>query len=192
MDYKALDDETLLRLIAGAQENALGELYDRYSRLVYSMALNALGEAAMAEEVAQDVFLRIWQKAGTYRSEQGKVMTWIASIARYRAIDVIRRQNVRLEGNRVAWASEETFDLPHPSNVEDEVESSQRGQRVRVAMARLPEAQQQVLAYAYFQGYSHSEIAEILNEPLGTVKTRIRLAMEKLRQVLIDEGTADG
>jgi RNA polymerase sigma-70 factor (ECF subfamily) len=119
-------------------------------------------------------------------------MTWIASIARYRALDVIRRQNVRLEGNRVAWASEETFDLPHPSNVEDEVESSQRGQRVRVAMARLPEAQQQVLAYAYFQGYSHSEIAEILNEPLGTVKTRIRLAMEKLRQVLIDEGTADG
>jgi RNA polymerase sigma-70 factor (ECF subfamily) len=192
MDYKALDDETLLRLIVGAQENALGELYDRYSRLVYSMAINALGDAAMAEEVSQDVFLRIWQKASTYQPEQGKVMTWIASIARYRAIDVIRRQNVRPEGNRVSWASEDTFDLPHPSNVEDEVETSQRGQRVRAAMARLPEAQRQVLAYAYFQGYSHSEIAEILNEPLGTVKTRIRLAMEKLRQVLIDEGTVDG
>jgi RNA polymerase sigma-70 factor (ECF subfamily) len=191
MDYKALDDESLLRLIAGAQENALGELYDRYSRLVYSMAVNALGDAHLAEEVAQEVFLRIWQKAGTYQPEQGKVITWIASIARYRAIDILRRQKVRPEGNRVAWASEETLELPHPTNLESEVETSQRRQRVRSAMAQLPEAQRQVLAYAYFQGYSHSEIAEILKEPLGTVKTRIRLAMDKLRQMLLEESPPD-
>ena len=119
------------------------------------------------------------------------MITWIASIARYRAIDIIRRQKVRPEGNRVAWASEETLELPHPSNLESEVETSQRRQRVRSAMAQLPEAQRQVLAYAYFQGYSHSEIAETLKEPLGTVKTRIRLAMDKLRQILLEEKPPD-
>ncbi len=89
MDYPKLDDEALLRLITRADEAALGELYDRYSRLVYSMAMNTVGDPALAEEVTQDVYLRIWNKATTYQPGQGKVTTWIASIARYRAIDVL-------------------------------------------------------------------------------------------------------
>ncbi len=89
MDYPKLDDEALLRLITRADEAALGELYDRYSRLVYSMAMNTVGDPALAEEVTQDVYLRIWNKAASYQPGQGKVTTWIASIARYRAIDVI-------------------------------------------------------------------------------------------------------
>jgi RNA polymerase sigma-70 factor, ECF subfamily len=184
VDYKKLDDSTLLRLIAQTQENALGELYDRYSRLVFSMALNSTGDASLAEEITQDVYLRIWNKAETYNPEQGKVTTWIASITRYRAIDVLRRLRVRPEGNRAVWAEEEGFDLPDTVDIEEEVVTSQRKQQVRLAIGTLPADQRIALSLAFFQGYSHSEIADVLNEPLGTVKTRIRLAMQKLRQLL--------
>lgn len=184
MDYQKLDDETLLRLVTQAQERALGELYDRYGRLVYSIALNSVGDPATAEEITQDVYMRIWNKAATYRAEQGKVSTWIASITRYRSIDVLRRLSVRPEGNRANWAEDEDFNTPDPINIEEEVETSQRKQQVRQAIAELPEEQRMALSLAFFQGYSHSEIADILNQPLGTVKTRIRLGMQKLRQTL--------
>lgn len=185
MDYTKLNDETLLRLITQAQESALGELYDRYSRLVYSMALNSVGEPALAEEITQDVFLRIWNKATTYQADQGKVMTWIASITRYRSIDMLRRLKVRPEGNRAVWAeNEEPFDGVDPIDIEEEVELNQRSENIRRAIAELPYDQRQALTLAYFNGYSHAEIAQILNEPLGTIKTRIRLAMQKLRQSL--------
>ncbi len=187
MNYKQLDDQTLLRLIARSQDSALSELYDRYNRLVYSMALNAVGDGALAEEITQDVFVRIWEKAETYRAEQGKVITWMASITRYRAIDVIRRQKVRPEGNQTPWTEAVTADLPDSVDVEDEAELAQRRVRVHQAIAQLPAEQRQALAYAYFQGYSHREIAEALNEPVGTIKTRIRLAMQKLRLALSEE-----
>ena len=192
MDYKKFDDAALLRLIARTQEQALGELYDRYRRLVYSMALNATGDAGLAEEITQDVFLRVWNKAETYRPEQGKVVTWLSSIARYRSIDLLRRQAIRPEGNRAAWA-EEGNSLPSDGpDIEGEVVISQRRQIVRKAIDQLPTEQGQALAYAYFQGYSHSEIAEALHEPLGTVKTRIRLGMQKLRHLLQEEKPSDG
>lgn len=186
VDYKKLNDETLMRLIAQAQESALGELYDRYSRLVYSMALNSVGEPALAEEITQDVFLRIWNKATTYQAEQGKVMTWIASITRYRSIDMLRRLKVRPEGNRSSWVEEddEPFESIDPIDIEEQVELNQRSENIRKAIAELPKDQRQALTLAFFNGYSHAEIAQILNEPLGTVKTRIRLAMQKLRQTL--------
>jgi len=192
VDYKKFDDAALLRLIARTQEQALGELYDRYRRLVYSMALNATGDAGLAEEITQDVFLRVWNKAETYRPEQGKVVTWLSSIARYRSIDLLRRQAIRPEGNRAAWA-EEGNSLPSDGpDIEGEVVISQRRQIVRKAIDQLPTEQGQALAYAYFQGYSHSEIAEALHEPLGTVKTRIRLGMQKLRHLLQEEKPSDG
>jgi RNA polymerase sigma-70 factor (ECF subfamily) len=187
VDYSQLDDYTLLRLIAHAQEEALSELYDRYNRLVYSMAINAVGEVSLAEEITQDVFIRIWNKAETYSVQKGKVITWIASIARYRAIDAIRRQNVRPEGQSVQWDLEGLHDIPDHMNVEEQVEIAQRQQKVRQAIAQLPDEQRQALAYAFFQGYTHREIAEILNEPLGTIKTRIRLAMQKLRDYIEEE-----
>lgn len=186
VDDKKLNDETLLRLIAQAQESALGELYDRYSRLVYSMALNSVDDPVLAEEITQDVFLRIWNKATTYQVEQGKVITWIASITRYRSIDMLRRLKVRPEGNRSAWAEEddEPFESIDPIDIEEEVQLNQRSDNIRKAIADLPKDQRQALTLAFFNGYTHAEIAQILNEPLGTVKTRIRLAMQKLRQTL--------
>jgi RNA polymerase sigma-70 factor (ECF subfamily) len=187
VDYSKFDDEALLRLVARLQEGALGALYDRYNRLVYSLALNSTGDSGLAEEITQDVFLRVWNKAETYRPEAGKVVTWLTSIARYRAIDMLRRQSIRPEGNRIVWAEAEASLPSDSTDVEEEVSSSQRRQRIRRAMSALPLEQRQALAFAFFQGYSHSQIAEALNEPLGTVKTRIRLAMQKLRHLLHEE-----
>lgn len=192
MDYKKLNDQALIRLIARSQENALSELYDRYSRLVYSMALNAVRDPGVAEEITQDVFIRIWDHAGTYQSDKAKVVTWMASMTRYRSIDVIRRQQVRPEGHNVSWDIESVTQEMDPVDVEQEVEISQKRHRVRQAISLLPKEQRQALAYAYFRGYTHREIAEVLDEPLGTVKTRIRLAMQKLRQLLEQEESPDG
>lgn len=187
MDYKKFDDEALIRLITQGNQNAISELYDRYSRLVYSIALNATDNPSLAEDITQDVFIRIWEKADTYRSDQAKVSTWMTSIARYRTIDLIRRQKARPEGNREPWATVEELKPSDPINTETQVDLSLRRQQVRDALAKIPSAQRDALAYAFFGGYSHTEIAEILGEPLGTVKTRIRLAMQKLRDILADE-----
>lgn len=187
VDYTKLDDQALMRLITHLQEDALSELYDRYSRLVYSIAFNAVNDPSLAEEISQEVFIRIWQNAASYRPDQGKVVTWLASITRYRSIDTIRRQKVRPEGNQSPWIESDSLDMPDPINLESEVERIERRDRVRLAIAQLPKEQKVALAYAYFQGYSHREIAVTLDEPIGTIKTRIRLGMQKLRQVLSEE-----
>ena len=187
MDYKKFDDETLIRLIAGSQSDALGELYDRYSRLVFGMARNALGDQGLAEEITQDVFMRIWNKASTYQAVQGKVVSWIAGIARNRAIDVFRHQKSLLDGNSLSLEELPLFDPPDSLNVEKEIESKLKERRVQQALFQLPKEQRDALALAYFRGYTHEEAAEALGQPLGTVKTRIRLGMQKLREILEDE-----
>lgn len=190
MDYKKFDDETLIRLIAGSQSDALGELYDRYSRLVFGMARNALGDQGLAEEITQDVFMRIWNKASTYQAVQGKVVSWIAGIARNRAIDVFRHQKSLLDGNSLSLEELPLFDPPDSLNVEQEIESKLKERRVQQALFQLPIEQREVLALAYFRGYTHEEAAKALGQPLGTVKTRIRLGMQKLRETLEDEKTS--
>lgn len=194
MDYKKFDDQTLMRLIAQSQENALSELYDRYRNLVYSMALNVVSDPAVAEEITQDVFIRVWDNAGIYQAERAKVVTWMASLTRHRSIDVLRSLKVRPEGHSIPWDTGEgelsTYGA-NPNHVEQEVEISQKRQRIRHALSTLPEEQREVLAYAYFQGYTHREIAEVLKQPIGTIKTRIRLAMQKLRLLLEQEVQPD-
>ncbi len=184
MDYQKFNDQTLLQLMSQKDENALGELYNRYSRLVYSIAINATGDQSVAEEVTQDVFFRIWKNAASYRPESGKVVTWMARITRNRSIDEIRRLNIRPETNIVSWEKEEIDLWKDTMDVEEKVELSQRRNRVRLSISKLPNDQRQALTYAYFQGYSHQEIAKLLDEPLGTIKTRIRLAMKKVREDL--------
>ena len=189
MDYKKFDDESLLRLIERSQSEALSELYDRYSRLVFGMARNAVGDQALAEEITQDVFMRVWDKAGTYQAEQGKVVSWIAGIARNRAIDVFRHQRIRAEGSSVSWEEMPFFDPPDSQNVEQDLEAKYQRQHIQQALFLLPEEQRQALALAYFRGYTHEQVAEALGQPLGTVKTRIRLGMQKLRQIFEDENS---
>jgi RNA polymerase sigma-70 factor, ECF subfamily len=184
VDYSLLDDESLLRLIIKSNEQALSALYNRYGRLVYSIALNSLGDGQLAEEVTQDVFLRVWQRGVTYDVQQSRVVTWLASIARHRAIDILRQQRVRPESTSLSWADIEPNDPPDDQNVEDEAEWRLRRQRIQWAMAQIPEEQRLVLGLSYFRSLSHQEIADQLGAPLGTIKTRIRLGLQKLRQLL--------
>jgi len=184
MDDARQNDEALIQLVTHEQAEALGALYDRYGRLVYSLALHLLGDPSTAEEVVQDTFLRVWQKADTYRADQGKVSTWLSRIARNRAIDVLRQQGIRPEKHSVTWANVPVSATPHVDGPEEEVALALEQQRVRAAVSHLPEEQQQVLGLAYFRGLTQSQIAAQTKLPLGTVKTRIRLAMGKLRQVL--------
>jgi len=190
-DYARYDDEKLIGLITQQQEGALAQLYDRYNRLVFSLALAIINDRAVAEEITLDVFMRVWQKAGTYRSDQAKVSTWLTHIARHHAIDVLRRQSVRADQYAVNWEDA----LPHPEVLEDNpqenAELAQQRQRVQAALAQLPEDQKQALMLAYFNGYTQSQIADMLKQPLGTIKTRLRLAMQKLRDFLQEEENAE-
>lgn len=192
MDLLTLDDEALIRLIAHSKTEALSVLYDRYGRLVFSLAIHIVGDQATAEEITQDVFFRIWEKASTYRVEQAKVSTWLTSITRYRAIDILRQRGVRPEQNSVDWAEDTLSMLPAGADdPEDATELSMEQKRIQKALANLPEDQRQAVALAYFQGMTHTEIAETLKVPLGTVKTRIRLAIQKLREMLRDDRSVE-
>jgi RNA polymerase sigma factor (sigma-70 family) len=186
-DSRSQDDESLMRLISAGRADALGELYDRYGRLVFSLALHTVGDTATAEEIAQDVFLRAWERAGQYRSDQGTVRTWLASIARHRSIDQLRRQGARAEAYSVSWDAAEGVRGLSGGDPSGEAELAVQRAAVRAAVAELPEEQKQVLALAYFQGQTQAEIAAALGLPLGTVKTRVRLAMDKLRAALREQ-----
>jgi RNA polymerase sigma-70 factor (ECF subfamily) len=181
---KELDDASLLMLITQAQIDAFGELYDRYSRLVFSVAYAMLGDKATAEEVTLDVFVHVWQRAKTYRPERAKVSTWLVAMTRNQAIDVLRWQKSRPDLTSLGWDDTTLQRESDSHSTQEQVELSIQRDKVRQALARLPENERQALALAYFQDYSHTQIAEVLQQPLGTIKTRIRTAMQKLRQML--------
>jgi RNA polymerase sigma-70 factor (ECF subfamily) len=159
-------------------------LYDRYGRLIFSVALHMVGNRDTAEEITFDIFTLAWEKAGTYRPERAKVTTWLTGMARNRAIDRLRMEGSRAESRSVSWAEVLTEPVNHVDGPETAVHLALQKQRVRAAVAELPDVEREALALAYFKGYSHSEIAQSLNWPLGTVKTRIRSAMQKLRVTL--------
>lgn len=188
VDYSTLDDKRLITAIGLGQPEALDELYQRYHRLIFSLAVNIINDRATAEEITLDVFIRVWEKAETYRPDQAQVSTWLTSITRYRAIDMLRQRDSRPDHRSVSWA-EVSADMAANTvdNPEELTELAIRRQAVQAALAQLPPEQKEVLALAYFKGYSHSQIAEVLHQPLGTVKTRVRLAMQKLRQSLPEQ-----
>lgn len=181
------DDQQLIELVCQRNEAALSELYDRYARLLFSVALHMVGSRAAAEEITLDAFTQVWEKAERYNPDRASLSTWMVSIARYRAIDRLRRWDARPEKDSVYW-TDVNFELSsHHHNPEASTEEKLLRERVQGALAELPVEQRQALALAYFKGMSHSQIANALALPLGTVKTRIRLAMEKLRRLLWEE-----
>lgn len=182
-------DTELMARIAGGDEAALAALYDRYGRLVMSVALAIGGDRATAEEVTLDIFLSAWQSARSYDPAISKVSTWLTRMCRNRAIDRLRREAARPAGHSVAFDDDST-DRPYPPfDTETLVELGLERQRVRAAVASLPPDQRQALALAFFQGYTHSEIAGLLEESLGTVKGRIRGGMIRLRGLLAADET---
>lgn len=170
--------------IARSDRAAFNEFYDRYNRLVFGIALTILGERATAEEVTLDVFMRVWQKAYTYRADRAKVSTWLIALTRHHAIDILRRERSHLTPNRLNGYETTPAGMPATNDLEEQVETSLEGKRIRAAFAKLPAEQREALVLAYFRGHTQSQIAEILKAPLGTIKTRIRLGMQKLRQML--------
>lgn len=187
VNYASLDDPALIRLVAAADDDALAAIYDRYSRLVFSIALHLVGDPAVAEEVTLDVFTRLWENAEEYDAGRAQLNTWLTAIARNRAIDRLRRRSVRPEGHSTPLDSVDfVLAEPDPGPEEDAARRLQQ-QRVHAALRQLPDEQRRALALAYLRGLTQREIAERLDLPLGTVKTRIRLAMEKLRFLLREE-----
>jgi RNA polymerase sigma-70 factor (ECF subfamily) len=182
----ATDDAALMSQVAQAHSAALSELYDRYSRMVFSLAFRITGSSETAEEVTQDVFVQVWRFARHYDPQQARLTTWLSSITRNRAIDILRQQNVRPEGHADSL-DDDLFSLNGPASetaVEPSVELRLQQEQVRQALEQLPEEQHQALALAYFMGMTQQEISEKLKQPLGTVKTRIRLGMIKLKDLL--------
>jgi RNA polymerase sigma-70 factor (ECF subfamily) len=185
LNYLHMEDELLLGLIAAGDQRALGALYDRYARRVYSLAVAILRDSGAAEEVAQEVFFKVWQRAASFDPQRGRPSTWLLSVAHHQAVDTLRRQRRRY--HREAPWTLEVEDLPGTKRGEAPEEAAvlnEEGHRVREALGRLPPEQQQVIALAYFQGFTQAEISHRLRQPLGTVKTRMRLGMQKLRHAL--------
>jgi len=169
-------DAQLLDRVRRGDEQAMGTLYDRYSRVVYSVALRVLRDPASAEDVLQDVFLGVWRKPETFVSARGSLGGWLAVVARNRAIDTLRRKRPSEQVEEIQLAS--------PFNLADEAERNTLMQRARAILLHLPLEQRKTLEMAYFDGLTHTEIAEITGDPLGTVKTRIRSALLSLRKEL--------
>jgi RNA polymerase sigma-70 factor (ECF subfamily) len=134
-----------------------------------------------------DVFVKVWEKADTYQPRLGSVRVWVTGMTRNRAIDILRRQSVRLDAQSLRWADLTSQPISKEPNPEATVDLNLKKQRIQRAIAQLPEEQRNVLALAYFQGYTQREIAELCKLPLGTVKSRIRASIQKLRQLLHDE-----
>lgn len=179
---KASDVE-LLRAVAGGDEAALAALYDRYRLILFGLLLRILHSRAEAEDCLQEIFLQVWRKASDFDEARGRPFTWLVTLARSRAIDRLRAlgSRDRTAQDAAREAVEETSDA-----VTDAIRS-ERSAVVRRALNSIPDEQRRVLEMAYFDGLTQSEIAEQLGQPLGTVKTRTRSGMTKLRELLGDE-----
>jgi RNA polymerase sigma-70 factor, ECF subfamily len=181
-------DSAVVALAASGDERALGELYDRFGGMAYSLAAAIVGEHADAEEVVADAFAQVWRSAAGFDPARGSVAAWIATITRTRALDLVRSRKRRarvLEDAAVVTDEGETLVLvPTLETADRGAELSETSVIVQRSLAELSAPQRRVIELAYFGGFSQSEIAAQLSEPLGTVKTRMRAALEKLRQSL--------
>jgi RNA polymerase sigma-70 factor (ECF subfamily) len=182
----ALDDQALLARVANGDSRALDTLYERYSRVVYGLALRILGEAELAEEVVQETFWRVWRRAGTFQSGRGQVASWLFGIAHNLSVDELRRQRSR---PRPVYDTEKSPVLRDLEDSRMDVAAGaleqERGRLIGAALQELTAEQREAIELAYFGGLSQSEIAERLHSPIGTIKTRIRLGLRKLRDVLL-------
>jgi RNA polymerase sigma-70 factor, ECF subfamily len=176
--YFILADEDLISLVEAADAEAFATLYDRHSRAAFSLAYRIMGERQASEDLAQDAFLKVWRNASSYRAERGSVRTWILSIVHNRGIDQLRSHASR---RRTQDRVEAVAPRSQPSEAFAETWRNSQRDQVREALNTLPPEQLKILELAYFSGYTHVEISELLRLPLGTVKGRMRLGLKKIR-----------
>jgi RNA polymerase sigma-70 factor, ECF subfamily len=168
------DDSSLLALVQSGNEQAMASLFDRYSRVVYSVALRVLRDPASAEDVLQEVFMQIWRNPDSFTAARGSLGGWLSIVSRNRSIDLLRRKRPTVDVDDVPLASS--------CNLANEAERNSLMERARGVITRLPTEQRRTLEMAFFDGLTHSEIAEMTGDPLGTVKTRIRSGLLTLRK----------
>ncbi len=177
-NYLLLADEDLIALAETGDSKAFAGIYDRHSRAAFSLAYRMMGERQTAEDLVQEVFLKIWRSAASYRVERGSVRTWILSIVHNRGIDLLRSSASRRRTQDKVQAS---ATMSQPSEAFAETWRNTQRDQVREALKTLPPEQLKILELAYFSGYTHMEISDLLDLPLGTVKGRMRLGLKKIK-----------
>jgi RNA polymerase sigma-70 factor (ECF subfamily) len=183
-----LSDEALVALVARGDDPALAELYDRVGRIAYGLAYRVLRDERLAEDAVQEGFLAVWRTAAGYVADRAKARTWILTLVHRRAVDLVRREERRRaepldEGERDSVGA--------TGSAEDEAWLHFERERVQDALRRLPDAQREAIELAYYGGYSQSELAEKLGQPLGTIKSRMFAGLARLRELLDDGATED-
>ncbi|HEY7294463.1 MAG TPA: sigma-70 family RNA polymerase sigma factor [Dehalococcoidia bacterium] len=173
-------DADLVAALAARDASALEALYERYGRLAFSLAVRIVGSPETAEEIVQEAFLSIWRGAATYQPNRAAVRTWLLSITHHRAVDAVRRWSARVQTAPL----EDQPQLVGGQDVWADVSASLVREEVRSALSQLPEEQRQSIELAYFGGLTYPEVAEKLGVPLGTVKSRLRLGLQKLQSLL--------
>jgi RNA polymerase sigma-70 factor (ECF subfamily) len=181
-DLAHLSDEALVALVGRSDETALAELYDRFGRVAYGLALRIVRDPALAEDAVQEAFLSVWRSAGRFVAERAKASTWIMTLVHRRAVDLVRREEPR--------RTEPLESAPQPAlaSTEDEAWLLLQRQRVREALRRLPDQQREAIELAYYGGYTQSELADRLGQPLGTIKSRMFAGLSRLREILAETG----
>lgn len=181
-DLAHLSDEALVALLARGDEGALAELYDRFGAVSFGLALRVVRDAALAEDAVQEAFLTVWRTASRFVAERGKARTWILTLVHRRAVDVVRREQTR--------RTDPLKEQPESGGRTAEEEAWLRLERTRVqeALKRLPDQQREAIELAYYGGFTQSELADRLGEPLGTVKSRMFTGLSRLRELLEETG----
>jgi RNA polymerase sigma factor (sigma-70 family) len=183
-----LSDEALVALVARGDETALADLYDRVGRVAYGLAYRVLRDERLAEDAVQEGFLAAWRTAAGFSADRAKASTWILTLVHRRAVDLVRRE----ERRRAEPLEETALDAGGTSaSAEDLAWLRFERERVQEALGRLPDAQREAIELAYYGGYSQSELAERLGQPLGTIKSRMFAGLSRLRE-LLDDGTTEG
>jgi RNA polymerase sigma-70 factor (ECF subfamily) len=185
--YRLLADADLITLVEDDDPEAFATLYERHGRAAYSVAYRMAGERQGAEDLVQEAFLEAWRAAGSYRAEKGSVKTWVLSIVRNRGIDLLRSSASR---HRIQHRVQAAALTSQPGGAFVETWHDSQRERIREALSHLPPDQLEVLELAYFSGYTHAEIAEVLSLPLGTVKGRVRLSLKKVKERLSERDDA--
>ena len=186
-DLAHLSDEALVALVARGHESALAELYDRIGRVAYGLAYRILRDEALAEDAVQEAFLGLWRTAASFVPERAKASTWVLTLVHRRSVDLVRRE----ERRRAEPLSPEIEETVVGGSVEESALLRLERERVQAALSRLPDAQREAIELAYYCGFTQSELAERLGEPLGTIKSRMFTGLARLRE-LLDEGTLEG
>lgn len=184
--FAHLSDEGVVALVARSDESALAELYDRFGRVAYGVAVRILRDEKLAEDAVQEGFLAAWRNADRFMPERAKASTWLLTLVHRRAVDLVRRENRR----RADTLPDDT-DYAASDSAEDDAWLRFERERVQAALRQLPDQQREALELAYYGGFSQSELAERLGEPVGTIKSRMFTGLARLRQLLGEPGPGE-